>query len=174
MSASNPEANVAMAGASQLRARVIQAAMSAAASASWSLVTVLPFQAARTGAVKRPARPVIVRAVSSCSTRLTTAASLASHTEGGWTSNHANCRAGGHGASVPGRCESLALAQRGLRRDRTGLVRRSATKRCICRLVPEWLCSRISRHRAVAFSQLSSIRSARYATYGSSRLGPAP
>ncbi len=34
MSASNPEANVAMAGASQLRARVIQAAMSAAASSS--------------------------------------------------------------------------------------------------------------------------------------------
>ncbi len=54
---------------------------------------------------KAAARSVTIRAVSSCSTRFTTAASPSSKAEVGCTSSHASCRAGGNGASIPGRCE---------------------------------------------------------------------
>ncbi len=99
-------------------------------------VAVLFTPEARTRAVKRRARPATALAVSSCSTRVTTAAAVASKTTAGWTRSHASCRAVGSGLPAAGRSGMLTVLCRGLRPDRIGFVRRSATKRCTCRLVP--------------------------------------
>ena len=99
-SPSNPEANVAIAGAVQAFAVVIQASNSAAASRPD--VAVLPTPDARTSAVKRRARSATALAVASCSTRAITAAATASRAEVGWTSSHASCRALGNDGSTAG------------------------------------------------------------------------
>jgi len=99
-SLSSPEANVAMAGALQAFALVIQAAKSA--TASRPAAAVLPTPEARTSAVKWRARSATALAVASRSTRATTAAAAASRTEIGWTSSHASCRALGNDGSATG------------------------------------------------------------------------
>ena len=133
-SPSNPEAKVAIAGAPQTFAVVIQASNFAAALRPE--VAVLPTPDAHTSAVKWRARSATALAVASCSTRATTAAAMASRAEVGWTSSHASCRALGSDGSAAGVSGTGMVSPRALRPDGVGFVRRSATKRCTCRLVP--------------------------------------